>query len=252
MAKRERFIYGAGEIFATMPATATAPAHTFKAAVTQEAQVTIDPGSLNKVYGNKKFPAAVAQAEASLTAKVKQATLLPEFVQLVTGGSITAGGEIPVPDEPATIPATPFEVTVAGATDFKEDRGVIDTATGLAMVPVLAGATPITGQYKCDAATGKYTFATADTGHAVLISYTKTVTTGQTIEVGNTLMGAAATFSMDFYNVATNGKRFGMHIYAGVPGKFGFSFSNKGWVTPDLDIEGLEDANGKVFRFFNE
>jgi hypothetical protein len=72
-----------------------------------------------------------------------------------------------VSDEKQTIPATPFQVTVnAPQGPFAADVGV--TRAGVAMVKVASG--PITGQYSIDA-TGKYTFAAADTGAAVLISY---------------------------------------------------------------------------------
>lgn len=77
-------------------------------------------------------------------------------------------------DEAATIPATPFAIAPAAPWGpAMADSGV--TKAGVAMTRVAAAATPTTGQYKFtqDTATGlwSYTFAAADTGQAVLLSY---------------------------------------------------------------------------------
>lgn len=71
-----------------------------------------------------------------------------------------------ITDEPQTIPATPFQVT----TDFTwiADTGVTFALTGMPLVKVTG--TPTAGQYAVDDA-GVYTFAAADTGLGVLITY---------------------------------------------------------------------------------
>lgn len=71
--------------------------------------------------------------------------------------------------EPQTIPATPFQVTPDQLNGpWAQDAGVVNGTTGVAMVKVASG-TPTAGQYKV--AAGIYTFAAADTGVPVLISY---------------------------------------------------------------------------------
>lgn len=77
-------------------------------------------------------------------------------------------GEL-VESEAQTIPATPYQVTVAEASEFVIDRGVTFAIGGTALT--LVTGTPSTGQYEVNAATGVYTFAAADTGKGVLISY---------------------------------------------------------------------------------
>jgi hypothetical protein len=78
-----------------------------------------------------------------------------------------------VSDEPWTVPAiSPWQVTVLQQQGiWSRDGGVVYADTGVALVPVATG--PTVGQYipPTDANPGLYTFAAADAGAAVLISY---------------------------------------------------------------------------------
>ena len=77
----------------------------------------------------------------------------------------TAGYQ--VTGEAWTVPSTPFQVTAAGPYgNWASDQGVT-YANGTALVKVATG--PAVGQYSV--AAGIYTFAAADAGAAVLISY---------------------------------------------------------------------------------
>jgi hypothetical protein len=68
----------------------------------------------------------------------------------------------------AVIPATPYQVTaLAPYGAWASDQGVVFSATGAALTAVTG--TPSTGQYSVTA--GVYTFAAADAGKAVQISY---------------------------------------------------------------------------------
>lgn len=69
--------------------------------------------------------------------------------------------------ETDTIPATPFQVTPKTGGLWSADAGVINATTGVALVPVTAN--PATGQYSV--AAGVYTFAAADVGVSVTITY---------------------------------------------------------------------------------
>jgi hypothetical protein len=77
-----------------------------------------------------------------------------------------------VSNEPAVIPATPFHITVLQQEGiWCRDNGVVYVSTGLPLTPVAA--ITAAGQYipPSDATPGLYTFGTADTGQAILISY---------------------------------------------------------------------------------
>ncbi len=73
-----------------------------------------------------------------------------------------------VTGEAWTIPATPFQITATQPWgNWGSDQGVTFAATGVALTQVASG--PTAGQYAV--AAGVYTFAAADVGKAVLISY---------------------------------------------------------------------------------
>lgn len=80
-----------------------------------------------------------------------------------------------VSSEAGTIPATPYQITSVAAPwgAWGSDQGVTFAATGVALTKITTG-TPASGQYKVTGDIGgvpTYTFAAADTGLAVLISY---------------------------------------------------------------------------------
>lgn len=77
-----------------------------------------------------------------------------------------------VSNEPWTVPATPFQITVLQQQGiWCRDNGVKYASTGEALTPVTAS--PTTGQYiaPVDATPGLYTFSAGDVGESVLISY---------------------------------------------------------------------------------
>ncbi len=71
--------------------------------------------------------------------------------------------------ESHTIPSTPYQIT-ANQTygSWGQDDGVVST-TGTVFMPVASS--PTTGQYSVNITTGVYTFAAADAGTQLLISY---------------------------------------------------------------------------------
>jgi Phage gp6-like head-tail connector protein len=71
-----------------------------------------------------------------------------------------------LPSEVQTIPATPYQITPQ--LTWLQDNGVWNNTTGVAFTKVASG--PIAGQYSVDA-TGLYTFAAADSGTMVALSY---------------------------------------------------------------------------------
>lgn len=77
-----------------------------------------------------------------------------------------------VANEPAVVPATPFQITVLQEQGiWCRDNGVAYASTGQLLTPVAT--ITAAGQYipPTDANPGRYTFDTADVGQALLISY---------------------------------------------------------------------------------
>lgn len=87
-----------------------------------------------------------------------------------TAGLASTGQTQQVTAERAVVPLTgPYTITSAQAQTFDTDLGVIFAPAGAALVEV--SGVPTTGQYAINDATGVYTFAAADAGKAVALTY---------------------------------------------------------------------------------
>lgn len=96
-----------------------------------------------------------------------------------------------------SVPATsPYTVSVTNAAHFVQDNGVLYASganAGKPFAAVLSG--PTVGQYSVSA--GVYTFAAADEGVSVAISYTYSNSTdGQTFSINNSAMGTGPILSL--------------------------------------------------------
>ena len=160
------------------------------------------------------------------------------------GGVLTTGRLITVKDEAATIPATPFQVTVANTTGFVDFTVRDLTNGGKFMTRVASG--PTAGQYSVTTG-GQYTFAAADTAHQVLISYSYTSATGSTATMSARPSAIAAKAALYVGRNDGSNKDFAFQFPAIVVPSMGWSFKNRDWGDHDVEIEALADANKKFF-----
>ena len=82
-----------------------------------------------------------------------------------------------------------------------------------------------------------------------MISYTYTLTTGNTLTVNNQLMGYAPQFELwlnDPYSSYGNG----MHFYAVKSGKLSAPRKRDDYTIIDLEMEAFASTAGKVFDWF--
>lgn len=205
--------------------------------------------TIKELRGNLQFPDDTAIADKKIAGKMKFGRLeISAYNQLFFADSFVAGVTAISPRELHTIPATPYQVTVAppGSGTFSLDLGVSYAATGAPLVKVASG--PTTGQYSV--AAGVYTFAAADTTLGVLISYTYTLSsTGNTLTVNNQIQGYGPQFEIwlaEPYQNAGNG----LHLYACKAGKLSAPRKRDDYTIVDLDFEGFANAAGKVFDWF--
>src|SRR5258708_31721211 len=148
-------------------------------------------GDVKMLYGQRQFPEAIARGKCKITGKAKYAWInSKQMNDLFFGQTLTAGMIKVQQNEAYSIPATPFQVTVAPPSGTylndatRGDQGVRYAATGVPLTKVASG--PTVGQYSVAVATGIYTFAAADTLASVLISYMYTpIATGNQINVTN-------------------------------------------------------------------
>lgn len=168
-----------------------------------------DTADMKELHG--QFEYAVEQARGKRKSTVKASAgrfSLAAMNSLFYNGTINAGYTAIQFQEVWTIPAsTPYTVTVANSTTWTQTLGVYDYTTGNLLTRVTG--TPTTGQYSESA--GVYTFAAADEGKQVKISYKYTVlASGESLTVANQLMGSNPEFQATFYSNRASGPNPGV------------------------------------------
>ena len=244
--------FGTGFLYATPATDSTGTAITtptpVKIGLLQD--VSFDTSfDVKELYGQNKFPFAVAQGKGKVTGKAKFAQInglllnAVLFGQTLTYGIVgtvndITGSIIPTPTGPYTI--TP---TVPSSGTWGTDLGVRNAA-GDNMTKVTG--TPTTGQYAV--AAGVYTFAAADTGLTVYIDYeyTKVSTTVPKLDIYNTPIGPTPTFSLQF-NVQYQGKILRMTYANVVSTKFSMATKLDDFIIPEVDFSCFPDqTTGKL------
>ena len=207
--------------------------------------VSLDVSFTTKqLFGGYQFPVAIGRGTAKITGKAKFARIDAEvlntlFFNLTTGSTKQI---ITVDAEPGStaIPTTPYQLTVSNSATFEADLGVNYATTGQPMTKVASS--PAAGQYSVSA--GVYTFASADTGATVLISYTYThATLGSSTTITNPVLGTATPFQIDFYQKDPNNtQQWGLRLYSCVSSKLTLATKMEDFTIPEFDFEAY--ANG--------
>lgn len=206
--------------------------------------------SNKELYGQYQFPLAVARGTGKISGKIKAAGIQGRiFSDLYFGVALSSGQTTTANGEAATIPsASSYTVTVANAATFVADLGVVAADTGLPLVKVSSA--PATGQYSVDAATGTYTFAAADQGKAVLISYTYTVAaTGQSLIYSNQLLGVSPVFRLVLESqwASPEGiKKAVVTLLACTASKLSFSTKQEDFMIPEMDFSAFANSAGQI------
>lgn len=202
---------------------------------------------LKKLYGSGRYPVAVGQGKGEISIKAKHADLDAGVVGDLFLGK-TAAGTISavVLDFVAAIPTTPFQVTIAPPSSgtFVADYGVSNATTGAVYKRVASA--PTTGQYSVSGG-GVYTFASADTGVSVKISYEYTATNAaaKKYSLTNDQMG----YSPSFEAVLTNsfdGKTVVLKLNKVISGKLSLPWKNDDYAISDFEAEALADSAGNI------
>ena len=209
-------------------------------------EVTIDESAtIKELFGQFQRPVAIARGTIKTTGKAKVAKISGIALASLFYGFVPQAGQVAtIFGEASSIPATPYQVTVANAATFIADQGVIYALTGLPLTQVAA--VPTTGQYSVNQATGVYTFAAADTLLGVLISYNYGVTgTGQKVLVSNQLLGTTPTFSINFFSTF-QGKNITVKYNQCTSNKLGLSTKLEDFTMPEFDFSCFADQSNNV------
>lgn len=245
-----QFLFGSGVVWATPLQDANGNAITnptpVQLGVMQDISIDLS-FDIKELYGQSQFAVAVGRGKGKMTGKAKVAQVNGTainslfFGQTVTNGIVSDYYDVQGQSIPASTPYT-ITVTAPGSGTWSYDLGVRDS-NGLPMTRVASA--PATGQYSV--AAGVYTFAAADTGKTVFISYqyTATSTTAVKSTVKNVLMGQAPTFKADIY-LPYAGKSMILTIPQCVSSKLSFATKQDDFVIPEFDFSGFADSAGNA------
>jgi len=233
-----QFGFGSGSAWAIDSAANSTPV---PFGILQDASVEFS-FSNKELSGTYAFPVAVGRGSGKIACKAKNARMSGRLMNLFFNGSKAAGQTSVAQDEAGTVPTTPFAITVANSAQWATDLGVYNATTGIPLVRVASA--PATGQYSV--AAGVYTFAAADTGLAMKISYTYTIAaSGEQITITNPLIGDAPTFKA-VLTQNFNSKRNTLTLNSNVFSKFGWGTKLEDFGMKDLDFSSFADAGNNI------
>ena len=205
-----------------------------------------------ELWGQFQFPIDIARGQGKITGKAKFARIFGAIYGDLFFGQTPASAQLTVSEnEAATVPATtPYTVTVANAATFIDDLGVYYAAGGNAGNRFTRVTTPSAAcQYSVNLATGIYTFAAADAGAALLVSYAYTMTTGKKLVITNQLVGTTPVFKATFYTVKTTGGAPGgltLALNACTATKLSLPTKIDDYEIQEFDFSAFADATGTI------
>lgn len=205
---------------------------------------------VKELFGQLQFAVAVGRGKGKITGKAKYAQIDAlawnsiMFGQTLNTGLIgdyydTTGSNIPATPGPYTI--TP---TIPGSGTWTRDLGVRN-ASGLPMKRVASA--PATGEYSVS--TGVYTFASADQGLKVFISFQYTnAANGYNSTVQNVIMGYAPSFRVDLA-LPYSGKQLTLSLPNAISTKLTVATKLDDFTIPEFDFSGFADSAGNVLTY---
>ena len=235
------FQFGAGSLWGINTSSGTNTPQQF--GTVQEVSIEASFNT-KELYGSKQFPVAIARGTGKVTGKAKFAQINGDiYNQLFFGANSVSGQVLTANNEAGTVGSSPYTVTVTNSATFATDLGVCYTLTGLPLIKVASA--PTTGQYSVSA--GVYTFASADTGLGVSISYTYTAaSTGKKITITNQALGTTPFFQI-YFTTTYNGKQVNVQLPQCTSSKLSLiSTKMEDFGVPEFDFAALADASGNV------
>jgi hypothetical protein len=249
-----QFNFGSGLLFAP-PISGVGPAFAF--GTLQDVAVEMDRES-KTMYGSNDHPDIAAFGKSKTTVKAKFGQVSGSMYNaLFYGGTASAGMVMFQQAEAQTIPsagaytvnatyASGSGILAASATDLAVRYAV----SGAALVN--SGATaPAQGQYQVS--NGVYTFAAADAGAPVLLTYTYRTTaagTGTTYTRNQQVMGTSIYFSL-FLTKSFNGLQSNMKFFRAMCTKLAEQTKNDDFMVPEMDFTIFADPANRVFERYD-
>jgi hypothetical protein len=250
------FVFGSGVLIGTQLNTGATPPTPINFGLVQK--VTVDTSvSVKELYGQYAFPVAVGSGTRKVTCKASLARFSAQALGRLWYNQIpTLGSTLSAFAESHSVPtSSPYTIAVtnagSGGANFVADQGVTYASSGYPLIRVASS--PAQGQYSESA--GTYTFAAADDGANVLITYTYTATstlatTSQNLAIANPLVGPTSTFSaLLFATDPTTNAQFSVNLLQCVASKFSFDTNIEDFSKPDFEFQAFANAAGQVMTF---
>ncbi len=213
----------------------------------QEFSINLKASS-KELYGQNQLPDLVARGTIKATGKIKAARLSALAMNAAFFGQtlVSGGFSWNINEAHNVAAATPFIITATNSETFDQDLGVTYALTGQPLV--LVASAPAVGQYSV--AAGVYTFAAADEGVAMLITYTSTATGGQSLLYANQPIGTTPVFQLDYWNnVNQPGQSpWAVRAFSCVSDSFGLQFKLEDYAMPEIDFGMFCNPAGNLFE----
>lgn len=243
------FIFGSGTVIAvqTRDAAGNAISNPTPVKLMTLQDVGVDMSvDLKMLHGERKFAAAVGQGKGKIDIKAKYGNVNTDTLGLFLGTTLQTGLQAVVLDQAATIPASsPYTRDIGaglGGGTFVANLGVYDATTGAKFT---RAASPAAGKYTVSGA-GVYTFAAADAGKAVVISFEYSNTTGGTYyNLSNDPMGYTPKFQLYLRN-QYDGNTLLLKLNSCTSASFALPMKNEDFATSDFNASAMEDAAGNI------
>jgi len=211
-------------------------------------------GTTKQLYGQKQYPLVAARATIKATGKFKSAEISGIAWNAFFFGQsgFTSGRKIWNIDSTFTLSTTVTTQQVGSSLSFDADLGIFYSTKGLPLQRVAAGA-EVAGKYSVagSSAPGTYTFAAADQGLGIKVTYTSSSTAGdgQTLAVTNQTIGTTPTFQVDYYTNLNQptAKPFATRVYQCVSSKETLAFKLEDFMIPEFEFDFFANANDQVF-----
>jgi hypothetical protein len=214
-------------------------------------EVSLNVATTTKaLYGQYSFPVAIGSGTKKMSGKAKMARISGQALGSLFFGATPSAGSIQTQfGETTTVPTSaPYTYTTTNHTTFVADQGVVYASSALPLKQVASA--PAVGQYSVSAV-GVYTFSSADSGAAMLISYTYTLAAaGTSVAVNSQLIGPSVSFSANLFaqDPSTN-RQFSVLLYNCVAEKLSFGTKVEDFLMPELDFQCFANAAGQVCQF---
>jgi hypothetical protein len=239
--------FGAGWLAGRAAATTANPTPTPRVFGQLQDVSVQDSFDEKKLFGQNSAPLRGFRGQRKIDIKAKAAQISGQiFAEIYHGVVAATGATLPFFGFIATVPTTPFQVTIAPPSSgtFNEDFGVNYAASPFTPLKLVASG-PTQGQYAVNSATGVYTFAAADVAAQVVINYTYTVATGLAVSASNLVQQESPYFECYLANPQDGG--YAKKFFKCSSTKLNMDFKQGDIVIPEFDISAFDPGTGVIY-----